>query len=194
MALRQEATMEEMGLLNRTSADDDKLVVHFTMEPKEDQDATAREGRPIFKEVPFVMIMVPGDKDSIIHREAGELDTARFPRQFAAFKNKQDQNAVSGTPLSAAPWLQRTQVRELEYFNCYTVEQLASMSDTNASKFAGINQLREMARTMVAAAKEQAPLHKMAADLKVRDDLIADLTARLTKLETPKAAVPEKAK
>lgn len=153
---------------------DARLRIQFSMYPELDQAATAAEGRPIYVEKEYITIMVPGDRD-IVHRKVWQRDLERFPQQYAAFKNKQNQDAVSGTPLKMVPWLTLGQVKELEYFNCTTLEQLANMPDSHATKFLAINQLKKLAQDHLQAAKEAAPLTKMRAELDARDFQIAAL-------------------
>lgn len=150
---------------NRGDKADERLLVQFSMYSHPDREETAKQGRPIFKEVPYVMIMVPGDKESIVHRPAWEKDYQRFPRQYQAFQNKKAQESVAGTPLRAVTFLTLGQVKELEYFNCYTVEQLANISDAHASKFMGIQKLKQAANDYLTAAKEVAPLTAIRAEI-----------------------------
>lgn len=160
---------------------DSRLRVQFGLFPQIDQDASDKEGRPIYKEVEYITIMVPGERD-IVHRAAWRMDYERFPQQYAAFKNKQNQDAASGTPLKLVPWLTLGQVKELEYFNCYTLEQLASMPDSSAQKFMQINKLKQLAKDHVQAAKEAAPLTAMRAEMDVKDSRIAALENQMKEL------------
>lgn len=188
-----EATIEEteLALGNRTSSQEDaRLIVQFTIEPWHDKAESAKQGRPIYSEREYVMIMVPGDKDSIIHRPASQMDIDRFPAQYQRFKNKAEQRYTSGTPLKAVTFLNSAQVKELEYFNVFTVEQLAGMSDANAQKFMGFSVLRQAANDFLTAAREQAPLTTMRAEMEQKDaqlktqaDAIADLQKRLKAME-----------
>jgi hypothetical protein len=160
---------------------DDRLNVKFSMMPVEDEKASAEAGRPIFTEKLFVTIIVPGERDVVI-RQAWQGDFDRFPRQYAAFKNGQNQDAVSGTPLKIVPWLSQSQVKELEYFNCHTVEQLAELADTHAHRFQQINKLRTLARDFLQAAKEAAPLTAMRAELDKRDNEIETMKRQIQEL------------
>lgn len=169
---------------------DDRLNVKFSMMPVEDEEASAKEGRPMYKEKLFVTIIVPGERDVVI-RQAWQKDFDRFPRQYAAFKNNQNQSAVNGTPLKIVPWLSQTQVKELEFFNCNTVEQLAELADTHAHKFQQINKLRQLARDYLQAAKEAAPLTAMRAELDKRDN---DIEVMKRQIEELSKALTEKAK
>lgn len=166
---------------------DNRLRVQFSHFPQIDQEATAREGRPIYTDKEYIMIMIPGERD-VVHRPAWEKDYERFPQQYAAFKNKQNQDAVSGTPLKMIPWLTLGQVKELEFFNCVTLEQLANMPDSTANKFMQIQRLKQLAKDQLQVAKEAAPLTQMRAELDQRDSKIlaleTQLKAVMAKLET----------
>lgn len=169
---------------------DEVLLVIFSEDAIQDHNATIQEGRPIFKAVPFITIMVPGDKDSIVHRKASQMDLDRFPHQYAAFKNKQVQETAGGTPLAAIPLLSQVQVKELQFFNCYTVEQLANMPDSQAANFREIHALKALAKGYLEQAAGLAPLVKVQAELAQRDTQLAetqsalnDLAARFKALE-----------
>lgn len=160
---------------------DDRLRVQFSYFPELDQEATSKEGRPIYKEKEYIMIMIPGERD-VTHRAAWAKDYERFPRQYAAFKNKQNQEAASGTPLKLVPWLSLSQVKELEYFNCVTVEQLAAMPDSTAMKFIEIQKLKQLAKDFLQAAKEAAPLTAMRAEMDKKDNELAAMKLQIEKL------------
>lgn len=169
-----EATIEQMDVIHQKQVDADKtLYVQFNFEPHLNQAKTALEGRPIYEEREYIMIMVPGDKDSIVHRPLDDMTRNRFSERYLKWKNKVGSETSEGTPLKMVAWLNSAQVRELEYFNCYTLEQLASMSDTNAQKFMGMLALRQRARDFVAAAKEAAPLAAMRAEVEAKDAQLA---------------------
>ena len=177
----QLATMEE-----QYSADgrpgDEKLWVTFYKRAVKDEEASLAEGRAIFKEVDYIRIVTPGDKDNIPDRPVRDApeysDKRRFAKQYAAYLAQQKQEEVSGTPLAA--WLANpAQVEELKYFGVHTVEQLAGLSDTHASKFMGINALRQKARDFIAAAKDGAPMVALRAEVEKRDEEVAALKAAL---------------
>lgn len=166
--LTQQA-MNEQGRF----ADDAKLYVQFFKGAVQDKAKSLEEGRPVFTDIEMVKIMVPGDKGNVIERQVREQDKQRFPRQYAAFKN-QEQEYIEGTPLEKWNYLSEAQVLELRHFNVRTVEQLAEMSDGNAQNFVGINKLRQAAQQYVDAAKEGAPVAQLQAELEKRDSRIAE--------------------
>lgn len=191
-----EATIEQMDVIHQKQSEADKaLYVQFNYEPHLNQAETAKEGRPIYTEREYIMIMVPGDKDSIIHRPVMDAERRRFSERYEKWKKKVGDETTSGTPLKMVAWLNSAQVKELEFFNCYTLEQLAAMSDTNVQKFMGMFTLRQKAQDFVKAAKEAAPMAAMRtemerkdADLAAANQAIQDLASRLKALEEAKAA------
>jgi len=187
--------MTDMALATnvRQTEEDKRLLVVFSVRPHPNREQSALQGRPIYDEKDYITIMVPGDKDSVIERLATEQDKNRFGVQYAAFQRKHSQEHVSGTPLRAVSFISSAQIKELEYFNVYTVEQLAELSDGNAQKFMGIQNLKLLAKDFLKAATEQAPLTAMRAEMTSKDEEIAALLAavkeqgeRIKALETGK--------
>ncbi len=169
---------------------DDQLLVKFFWHPEKDEKASTEEGRPIFREVEYIQIQVPGQKDTIVQRPAFAEDKERFPRHWAAFQNKEEM-PVSGTPLDQWPRISRAQVEELKYFNIHTVEQLAELSDTNAQNFRAIQNLKREAVAYVEEAKGNAPMVKMAEELEARDNEIDTLKKQMAEMAEDLKAMRE---
>jgi hypothetical protein len=185
-------TAQAMGGRNAPNPDDN-LRVFFSMIPVEDKEATAKEGRPIFNEKEHITIMVPGDRDVMI-RQSWKKDHDRFPRQYQAFLNGKNQDAVSGTPLKLVTFLSASQVKELEFFNCMTVEQLANLPDAHAQKFMQLNKLKQLAKDYLQAAKETAPLTAMRAEMEDKDNRIATLERQVQELVSENQAAKKESK
>jgi len=174
----QEANYEitEAAMLNEQGsarfAGDSKLFVVFFNHPRKDDQATLKEGRPMYKDECYVRIMVPGDKDSIVIRPARQMDQDRFSKQFAAFKNGEGE-IHEGTPLKAWPMVTRAQVEELKFFGVYTVEQLADLADVHVQKFMGVGSLKTKAKAYIQAAREAAPLEQLNAAIDQKDSELA---------------------
>lgn len=163
------------------------LYVEFYLNAVRDSVATLEAGHPKFKEVPFIMIMVPGDKTSIIRRpvrtgQHRKHDNNRFHNEYIAFLQKKDA-PVDGFPLKEWAALTKSQCLELEHFGFKTVEHLANITDTNAQKGMGLITLRDKARLFIEASKEGAPLIRMQEELKGRDDLIAALQMQMDEMK-----------
>jgi len=137
---------------------DETLLVKFFKHPRLNSTKSAEAGRPIWEEVDYIQIMQPGNKDSIIQRPATEMDLHRFAEHYQKYvaRSKADDDAVEGTLLAEWPGLSRAQCEELRYFNIRTVEQLASVSDSNAQGILGINLLRQRAQNYLKAANNEA--------------------------------------
>jgi predicted SnoaL-like aldol condensation-catalyzing enzyme len=165
----------EMGMdqANRYK-NDERLYAQFFIQAIQDDAATLKEGRPIFKDTEFVRIMVPGDRDNIVVRPAHQQDKERFAKQYLAFKTRNSE-VVEGTMLEHWPSITRAQVEELKFFHVRTVEQLATIADVHAQKFMGINHLRQQARDYMEQSKDNAPIVQMRAELEERDNKIESL-------------------
>lgn len=161
---------------------DEGLLVKFYIKPLKDDEETIKQGRPIFKEVEYVDIKIPGNRLSGAVRPATTADIERFPRHYAAFKNRVTDELVEGTLLSEWPLMSRSMVEQLAFFNVKTVEQLASMTDGNAQKFQGINGFKAKAKEWLKVAKEGKAAADLAQELEKRDQQIEMLTAQVNKL------------
>lgn len=185
------------GEQNARYAEDAKLFVTFFKHPQEDKPQSLEQGRPIYKEVDYVRIMVPGDKDSVVVRPARDLDKQRFAKQFAAYEAG-EKEYLDGMPLKAWPMVTRGQVEELKYFGVHTVEQLAELADIHVQKFMGMGTLKEQAKAYIQQAKETAPLVQLNAAVEAKDNEIAALQEAVDDLKNIvmelQADKPKKAK
>lgn len=144
----------------------------FYKRPKQNEEKTKLEGRPIFDLVEYVRIMVPGDKWNIVDRPARDEDRRRYAHLYRAFKADEAQQP-SGTPLSAWGGLRPERVEEYTFRKARTVEQLADMTDSNLQDMgAGATAERQRARDYVEQAKGNAPIVKMRSELEERDKRI----------------------
>ncbi len=169
------------GAFSSENEADKRLLVHFNLFPHLNQEKSNSAGRPIYEDKVYVTIIVPGDKDSVVHREAWEKDFKRFPRQYQNFLNK-DSEAVVGTPLKLVPWLTSSQIKELEYFNLKTVEHLATVNDGVASKFHGLQALKQRANDFLEAAHKAAPMLEMRKVIEDKDAQLASMQKQLDEL------------
>lgn len=126
-------------------------------------------GRPIFDDVEYIEIVIPGDRNNIINRAVTQQDKRQWAQQYQAWKAG-DQEQLSGTPLDKWPGIHRAQVEELKYFRVRTVEQLAEMGDGVIGNIGPILGLRQRARDFLAAAKGAAPLESLRAQMVAREN------------------------
>ena len=105
-----------------------------------------------YKGKPFIRIVVPGDKTTVIDQPVRDDHKERFPRQWLHFQMQSGDGPVIGTPLK--DWFQDrpdelndNQLAELQILKFQTVEQVATASDTQLQRIGmgGVG-LRERAR------------------------------------------------
>jgi hypothetical protein len=174
-------TVRQSGTtLHVEHGNDSNLYVEFRMEPVHQPFLSEKEGRPIFKDVPYIRILTPGDKTKVIDRPVDDGDQRRFPRQWEAFKS-QGINVLEGTPILEWSPLTKSEAMELKALGFHTVEQLASARDDSLS-WLGAVELRKKAQTFLAASKDNSFISKMNGELAQRDADILALKNQLAEL------------
>lgn len=139
---------------------DEGLYVTFEMEALKDEEKSLEQGRPIFFDVPFITIRIPGDKTTTVKRPVKEEDKTRFARHWERFL-RQEKVAVEGTPIEQWPLITKSQALELKAMNIITVEVLAQVSDGNLN-WHGARDLREKAKSWLDSAKDSSAAAKWA--------------------------------
>jgi hypothetical protein len=164
--------------LRRNQKGDDNLLVRFELVPRKDEAESTKAGRPVFKDMEYIRIAVPGNRLVQVHRPVRDEDKRRFSQAYAHWQSRK-RNLVDGTPLSEWPPVTRSQVEELGFLNVHTVEQLAQLPDAAASQFHGGLALKQKARDSLERAKDGAYLVQMRAELEQRDNETAVLRRQL---------------
>lgn len=118
-----------MTIESDTPNADASLHVIFYSKPVQNDFETKAQGRPIFSDMDWVKIIVPGDKNNIIDTYAREDHKVRFPVQWARYQNQKQGNVETGTPLTAWPLISAAKAEELRALNFKTVESIALASD-----------------------------------------------------------------
>jgi hypothetical protein len=122
---------------------DDKLHVRFFKLARIDVLASQAANRPVFKDMDYVEVMIPGDKNNIVVEPVWQQYKDRFPQKWAQYLAGEEQTA-SGTPLKVAPFLTPALVEDLKFLKIVTIEQLASLPDT-AMNFMGAQEYKQAA-------------------------------------------------
>jgi len=171
---------------------DEGLLVRFYVKARQDQVATNRAGKPLFKDVDYIEIRVPGQRN-FVARPATPRDKARFPRHWEAYKSRTSEDEyLEGTPLIEWPLITRSQCEELSFANVKTVEQLLAMPDSNAQQFLGMNVLRAKAKIWLENASKGAAKAELQAELDKRDTEIEKLKQQMAELLAKPAKVTKK--
>lgn len=159
---------------------DAQLLVKFFKHPQISKFKSTEAGRPIFDDVIMVEVLTPGEKDAV-RVLADDFHRARFARQWAAFE-KGNEQSLSGTPLEMLFPNEPSTIMTLKGFHIFTIDQLASISDTAMTQLPMGRALSDRAKNYLATANGGATYHQM-------QQQITDLQAKLAAL-TEAGAVP----
>jgi hypothetical protein len=166
--LAQARVIEVGNQLHVTHGDDKRLYVEFDMLAVEQPYESGQAGRPIYKELPYITIMFPGDQTKKVVRpvkmepdSSGPSDPERFPKQWERFQ-KQQLQVQDGTPLEEWPVLNRADVKSFKALNIHTVEALAAVSDPNLANIGmGGRVIRDKAIAWLKAAEGGADISRL---------------------------------
>lgn len=140
------------------------LMIHFYQREWKNESKSQEAGRAIFEDREFIRIIVPGDKNSEIDRLVEDADRQKYAQEYARFKAGA-RESYEGTPLAEWPKMSRSMVKEWEFLNVFTVEQLAGLSDTAMQAFGrGGREWVEMAKAHLELARDSAAGEKYAAE------------------------------
>jgi hypothetical protein len=167
----------------------------FETKPIEQKAASKEAGRPIYKEVDFIKIFSPGQKDYVIHEVTDRIFLSH-PQAKELYKRYKDGAAApqEGTPLEEWPPISRAIAYELKALNIHTVENLAHAADAVTKQF-GPNaySLKEQAKEYLKAAEDSKHVTKMAAEnqklkeqIEMQAKQLQELSDKFDELESKK--------
>jgi hypothetical protein len=150
------------------------------------------DGDGMFRGVPHIRMMTPGDATSIVVQPVRDDHKRRFPRQWLAYQMKNENVQIIGIPL--AQWRQERpdelsegQLAELQILKFYSVEQVAGASDSQIMAIAmGGPGLREIAKRYLASKNAQLA----GARLEKQQDEIDMLKAAMARMAEERAKPP----
>lgn len=175
--------------------EDKSLHVRFFLEPVEQTAQSIYAGRRVFADTEFIEILIPGDKQTVIRRQAFDMDKNRFAQNYARFKQGLADQTV-GTPLSELVFISASKVKEYAFFNVRTVEQLVATSDGSdaGQKMMGFISDKQKAKAFLDIAKGIAPINELRAKLDERDQVIEVMQRQLKDMDSrlEKASVKPK--
>lgn len=175
-------------------------TIIFRMHEELNPGKSADKGRPIFDDIEVCEIHFPGDlkcwaafpaheAEPNATREAGHIRTYAevYNDQYLKFKAG-EQQTVSGTPLSEAPFLTEGKRRELRALNIHTVEQLAGLDGAHLKTLGmGGREWKNQAQAFLDAAAGTADFTGMASKIAQLEE---SLRIALLHQAPPAGAVP----
>src|SRR5690606_5361567 len=138
------------------------VSVGFGLYPVKDGKASAKAGHDVYKDVEFVRIAVPGDKNSLFFQPSDETHRRRFPKAYEAFKAREHE-VREGMPVEHWAPISRSVALNLKVMHIHTVEALAEVHDGLIDKL-GSNgrELREKAKAWLREAQDGAETSRLA--------------------------------
>jgi hypothetical protein len=151
--------------------------VKFFYSYNENREKTAKEGRPIFDEIPSISIQWPGQDETV--RRIEPQDIHDYPELYARFKAGSEP-VTEGTPLAEWPMMSGSAMRELQYLGFKTVEQLAAATDDVKRKLGPLSKFVKLAKDWLDAANStQNDVAKMKQQLEKAEARAAALEHKL---------------
>jgi hypothetical protein len=187
MSLGLESDVSNGNFAGAVSNPDSLMHVEFYMHAPVDKWASEEKGKAVrLPEQPFVRIMRPGDKDTILEVPVREEHKARWPEKWLYFASKNGliEGGMADVPgWKLAEWDELKDnpelVRDLEYKRFYTVEQIAGASDAQIQRIGMVGMgLREKAKRALAAHMNAATKDA----IEQRDKEIAELKEQMQEL------------
>jgi hypothetical protein len=164
----------------------DGVVPIFFAKEIEDAAASEQAGRPIYKAVDWIEIIVPGSRDRVscpVRKEHRE----RFPEQWESYKRQEARTVADGTPITEWQGIPRTRALELRALGFYTVEQLAAAPENQLQK-AGqdARRIQEQAQAFIKSNSDLEGERRLRGELEAKfSELVAlnqELATQLTEL------------
>ena len=122
----------------------------FHHETRRDEEASEAAGKAVYKAVPYVEIIAPGNDKEKINRRVKEEDKRRWPEQWKNFVEGREAPEFDGMPISQWPMADVHLERTLRESNIFTVEQLANVADVDLQMLGpGMTQLKNKAMKWV---------------------------------------------
>lgn len=177
------------------------LHVEFFMDAVENKAQSAKEGRPIFKDVEMIRIRIAGDPKTMLVAPAHDGSSVRDPNTnqrltyaqlhaepYKAFKDGVEYIG-SGTPLSELPFITKAKAEELKRLNVHTAEALAGLDGQNLQKLGmHARPLKEQAEAYLAKAAGSADVTKLAGENAELKEQMEVLKAQMEVLQGGKPA------
>jgi hypothetical protein len=158
-------------------------TVHFYLHPVKNERLTAEKGQEIYEDREYVLIISPGQRLSEVRRKATDMDKQQYARQYEAFLQKKAQPIV-GTPLGNLPGLTPARVKEMEYLNIRTIQQLLDVPESALPKIGpDARQLQHQARAFLE--KNDARVLTLEAAVKALETKLATLSAAPSQAQQP---------
>ena len=181
--MEAEMSWEEAVNMARTKDKDDNCIAIFHMESRRDDEASEKEGKVIFANIPYVKIISPGNNKEIIDRSVLQRDKERFPKEWFKFTHHEEPE-VEGMPVESWAQIDKAQSDTLKANHIFSVEQLSKVSDQDIGGLGmGMLDLKKKAKIWVDSQDGSVDVQKLAAKNRRQSKKISDLEKKVAALE-----------
>ena len=174
---------EEAVNMASVKGQEDNCIAIFHMESRRDDEASEKEGKVIFANIPYVKIISPGNNKEILDRAVLQKDKERFPKEWYKFTHHEEPE-VEGMPVESWAQIDKAQSDTLKANNIFSVEQLAKVSDQDIGGLGmGMLDLKKKAITWVDSQDGNVSVQKLAAKNRRQAQKIGNLEKKVAALE-----------
>jgi hypothetical protein len=139
-----------------------------TLHPAESEKA----GRAVYFDREEYSLYIAGDQQSVATGIVDDAIRERFRDAYDKWKRGGDHTHINGTPLSRWPLATPSFIKEMEYMNIYSVDDLAAVADVHLDRIADGRAWRDRAAAWLKSANDGAAASKYAAEnARMRDEL-----------------------
>lgn len=141
--------------------------ITFEVRAVKDEGLSDEAGRPVHKDVDYVVIRNAGSRDQL--ENVARMYIKQNPKdeeireRYRAWQEREKRNVIEGTPLKELPFLGRSEVADFNAMNVFSVEQLVTLSDSTKHRFHNINHIIDKAKAFLDLAKDTQLATKQAA-------------------------------
>lgn len=161
--------------------DPSKAAVFFFSKPKEFPSESRAEGKPVWKNVDYVRVQQPGERDAVV-LEATHVHKQRWPKQWEDYQAGK-KSIPEGTLTSILFPGDEAIVLNLRQLGIYTVEQLAEMPDSATSNLPFGGNLKQKAIKYLELQNGAQGFNKLQAELQAKDEEIRSMGMKLQDLQ-----------
>lgn len=175
----------------------DNARPRFYLRPVYMRFESEKQGNPVYKDVEYVEIHVPGEIKNIVDRKVRDADKERWRPQYAAFKAQESKEF--GTPIHNLPNLHPSQIALMQHINIRSIEDLASLTDSGLETLGpGARELQKMATAYLEKsddrdnrlAEENATLKTQMLDLEAKLNQLIAAQGQANEAQATKAEAP----
>jgi len=157
----------------------DTRMVRFANVPQLNEIASRQQGRPIYDPCDVLFVRQAGERDEIATR-VKEHHKFEFAQQWQAYEEGREADLAPGTPLAILFPNSPHIVEALRAVKVFTVEALGGLGEEGLRRIGmGAREYQAKAKQFLEQAERSAPLQKVEAELRERDERIAALTAQV---------------